>query len=131
MRKGTASYWVVTGLMLVMMGVGAIPDLLSDPQAVELFEKLGYPLYLLPFIGAAKLLGVIAILVPGFPRVKEWAYAGFVFDLTGALYSTLAIGDFLSALTFPVGYALIAGSYLLHHRRMGGKSLKTAASFQA
>ena len=70
-------------------GFGFYSDIMSVPDAVALFNHLGYPTYLLPFIGIAKLLGVVAILIPGFPRIKEWAYAGFVFDLTGAMYSSI------------------------------------------
>ena len=58
-----------------------------------MFRHLGYPTYLLPFVGTAKILGVAAVLFPGFGRVKEWAYAGLVFDLTGALHSHLSVGD--------------------------------------
>jgi hypothetical protein len=71
----------------------SIPDVLQIPMAVAIFAHLGYPTYLLPFIGIAKILGVVAVLVPGFPRLKEWAYAGLVFDLTGALYSHISVGD--------------------------------------
>nr|WP_265333553.1 DoxX family protein [Paenibacillus guangzhouensis] len=100
------------------MAFGAIPDMLYAPDAVVLFHHLGYPSYLLPFLGIAKLLGVIAIVVPGFPRLKEWAYAGFVFDLSGAMYSSISVGDPASNwVMFFIGFALIAGSYLLHHRR--------------
>lgn len=75
------------------MVLGSIPDIMSVPNAVALFNHLGYPTYLLPFLGIAKLLGVVAIIIPGFPRIKEWAYAGFVFDLTGAMYSSISVGD--------------------------------------
>jgi uncharacterized membrane protein YphA (DoxX/SURF4 family) len=70
-----------------------IPDVLRIPQAVELFTHLGYPTYLLPFLGTAKILAVIAILVPGFPRIREWACAGLLFHLIGAWYSHISVGD--------------------------------------
>ncbi|HRG79756.1 MAG TPA: DoxX family protein, partial [Cyclobacteriaceae bacterium] len=76
------------------MLTSTIPNILSAPEWVEIFKQLGYPPYMLPFLGVAKLLGVIALLVPGFPRIKEWAYAGMFFDLTGAVYSGLAVGGF-------------------------------------
>ncbi|MGV2448107.1 UNVERIFIED_CONTAM: DoxX family protein, partial [Bacillus sp. ATCC 13368] len=82
MKKTKIIYWIFTGLLVALMVLGSIPDIMSVPDAVALFNHLGYPTYLLPFIGIAKLLGVVAILIPGFPRIKEWAYAGFVFDLT-------------------------------------------------
>ena len=121
-KKINIIYWIFTGLLLAAMGLGAIPDLLSMPDALAVFKQLGYPAYLSPFMGAVKLLGVIAILIPGFPRIKEWVYAGFVFDLTGATYSSLAIGTpVLQVLPMLIGYALIIGSYIYHHKRLKAK----------
>jgi DoxX-like family len=68
------------------------------------------------------LLGVIAILTPGFPRIKEWAYAGFVIDLTGAMYSTITVGD--PWMFFIIGYILIIGSYVLYHKKLASRSQK-------
>ncbi len=84
MKKNKALYWTITGLFLAFMLFSAVPDILVVPDAVTFMVHLGYPKYFIPFIGVAKLLGVIAILVPGFPRIKEWAYAGLCFDLIGA-----------------------------------------------
>lgn len=104
------------------MGLSGIPDILKIPEAVQIFSHLGYPMYLLPFIGVAKILGAIAILYPGFPRLKEWAYAGIAFDLIGAFYSHLSVGDPPGALAPPlVGLALTAGSYILYHKTRGAK----------
>ena len=123
-KKINIIYWIFTGLLLAAMGLGAIPDLLSMPDALAVFKQLGYPAYLSPFMGAVKLLGVIAILSPGFPRIKEWVYAGFVFDLTGATYSSLAIGTpVLQVLPMLIGYALIIGSYIYHHKRLKAKQV--------
>lgn len=98
------------------MLMASIPDVLMIEEAIEIFRHLGYPSYLLPFIGVAKILGVIAILAPGFRRLKEWAYAGLVFDLIGALYSHIAVGDPISSWVFPlIGLALVTGSYFLYH----------------
>ena len=86
----TILYWVFTILFAFMMLGSAIPDILVMPLAVKgMHEGLGYPVYFIPFIGTAKALGVIAILIPGFPRIKEWAYAGLMFDLIGATYSIM------------------------------------------
>lgn len=83
-------YWVFTILFALMMLGSAIPDILVMPLAVKgMHDGLGYPVYFIPFIGTAKALGVIAILIPGFPRIKEWAYAGLMFDLIGATYSIM------------------------------------------
>ena len=108
-------YWIVTGLMAAFMLMASIPDILMIPEAVEVFGHLGYPTYLLPFIGIAKILGVITVLVPVFRTLKEWAYAGLVFDLIGAFYSHLAVGDPVSSSIFPIiGLLLVGGSYFLY-----------------
>jgi hypothetical protein len=86
-------YWIVTGLFAFVMLGSALPDIISHPMAVEGFTKIGLPTYLLPFVGIAKTLGVIAILIPGNYRVKEWAYAGLIYDLLGAVYSIAASGE--------------------------------------
>ncbi|MFC0214012.1 DoxX family protein [Paenibacillus chartarius] len=124
MSKLRIWYWIFTGLTILLMGVGAIPNLLSNPDSVALFASLGYPAYLSPFLGAAKLLGVIAIVVPGFTRVKEWAYAGLTFDLAGAFFSVLAVtGLKPDALVFIIGFAVIAGSYRYHHKLLKARAV--------
>ncbi|MGF6951720.1 putative membrane protein YphA (DoxX/SURF4 family) [Neobacillus sp. B4I6] len=129
MKKIKIIYWIFTGPLVALMIFGSIPDIMSVPDAVALFNHLGYPTYLLPFLGIAKLLGVVAILIPGFPRIKEWAYAGFVFDLTGAMYSSISVGDPASGwLLFIIGYILIAGSYIFHHNKIKSASLSSKNS---
>lgn len=114
----TKTYWVVTGLMAAFMMLGSVPDVLQLEQAVAFVRHLGYPSYLLPFLGIAKMTGVAAVLVPSPRTIKEWAYAGLVIDLTGALYSHLSVGDAVSAWGFPViGLVLVGGSYLLYRLR--------------
>ena len=94
MKRTKILYWIFTALFAFMMLSSAIPDVLSSPVAVKgMHEGLGYPLYFVPFIGVAKVFGVIAILVPGFSRIKEWAYAGLFFDLIGAAYSIASVGE--------------------------------------
>lgn len=115
MKYSKVLYWIVTGLAAALMVMSSIPDVFRNPQALSVFEHLGYPGYLLPFLGTAKLLGVTALVVPGFRQLKEWAYAGLVFDLSGALYSHLSVGDPSSVWVFPIiGLFLVVGSYLLH-----------------
>ena len=117
MKKLKTIYWLSTGILAALMTASAIPDILSAPEAVDYFKHLGYPAYLLPFLGVAKALGAVALVTPGFPRLKEWAYAGFVFDLTGALYSHVAVGE-SAAVWAPIfiGHALVAISYIYHHK---------------
>jgi hypothetical protein len=113
--------WVFAGLLSALMVLSAIPDLLRDPGAVSVFHHLGYPEYLLPFLGTAKLLGVVAVLAPGTLRIKEWAFAGISFDLSGALYSHLSVGDppqvWMPAL---IGILLLAATYA-GFRRAGAR----------
>lgn len=119
MKKIKVLYWIVTGLMAAFMLMGSIPDVLQIPDAVAIFKHLGYPTYLLPFIGIAKILGVVALLIPGLQRLKEWAYAGLVFDLAGALYSHISVGDPPSNWVFAViGLLLVMGSYLLYRKKL-------------
>jgi hypothetical protein len=111
-------YWVVTGLMAAFMLMASVPDVLRLPEAVEIFGHLGYPTYLLPFLGTAKILGVVAVLVPGVDRLKEWAYAGLVFDIAGALYSHLSVGDPVSVWGFAlIALVLVSSSYAIGRLR--------------
>ena len=107
--------WIVTGLMAALLVLSAVPDVLHIPGALAVFSHLGYPPYLLMFLGTAKILGVAAVLVPGVPRIKEWAFAGLTFDVTGALYSHLSIGDPPGAwLPAVVALGLVGGAYVAY-----------------
>lgn len=118
-KRDTILFWVFTGLFSAVMLMSTIPNILSSQEWVDVFNQLGYPLYLLPFLGVAKLLGIMALLIPGFPRIKEWAYAGLFFDLTGAVYSGLAVGGFdplMLGMLVPFGLGTL--SYIYHHKRL-------------
>ena len=92
-RSRLVGYWVATVLTAAELGVGGVWDLLRLPYVHTVFTHLGYPAYLLIILGAWKVAGAVAILIPRFPRLKEWAYAGAFFSYTGALASHLAVGD--------------------------------------
>ena len=92
-RTGKTLYWIVTIFLAFGMLAGGLQQLLQIGGYNEIIEQLGYPPYLLPILGVWKLLGVIVILVPKFPLVKEWAYAGFFFVMSGASISHLAAGQ--------------------------------------
>lgn len=112
-------YWIVTGLFAAFMAFTAIPDIMMSPDAVNMITGLGYPDYFIPFIGVAKLLGAIAILIPNFDRVKEWAYAGLFFDLAGATYSAIYKEGFhLSMTLIFIFMAVLFLSYYLWHKKM-------------
>ena len=119
MKKTKIIYWIITGLFSAFMLFSAIPDILIVPDAITFMNHLGYPNYIIPFLGVAKLLGVIAILIPGFPRIKEWAYAGLFFDLIGATYSAIANDGLLPQVSFmllPITFLFL--SYFLYHRKI-------------
>jgi len=119
MKNTKTIYWIVTILFAGFMLLSAIPDILKDPKAMQYITALGYPEYFVPFLSWAKVLGVIAILVPGFPKIREWAYAGFFFDLVGAIYSITASGHAnaqMAIIVLPIIFLFV--SYGLHHKML-------------
>jgi len=93
MKAKSIAYWSTTILVAMPIGSGGIAQVAQLQQNVDGFvHVLGYPLYFVTILGVWKVLGAIAILVPRFPRLKEWAYAGIFFDLTGAAASWAAVG---------------------------------------
>lgn len=101
-QENRVLYWALTLFFAVLLGASGITYLMAIPVNVEGFVHLGYPLYLMKFLGAAKVLGALAIVSGRYPTLKEWAYAGFTFDLLGAFYSHLSLGDGWKAL-YPLG----------------------------
>jgi hypothetical protein len=117
-------YWVFTGLFGAFMLFSAIPNIIMEQQSIAFITNLGYPEYIIPFLGWAKLIGVVVILIPGLPRLKEWAYAGLLIDLVGAVYSIIAkegLKPDMVVMLLP--FALFALSYIYYHKR---RELKTA-----
>ena len=95
MKKTKTLYWVFSVLFALAMIFTAIEDVLLTQRAIDFMKgHLGYPNYFTFFIGMAKILGSIAILIPGLGRLKEWAYAGLAFDIMGAIYSAVAVDGF-------------------------------------
>jgi hypothetical protein len=131
-NKQNIGYWIATALMSVCMLMGAVADVSRAPAALAWFVHLGYPLYLLPFIGAAKILGVLAVVAPGIKRVKEWAYAGLVFDLIGAFYSHISVGDSVAIWILPmIGLLLVISSYVLYQRKKEHETACLSASYSS
>jgi len=95
-------YWISTILLSFGMLGSGISQILHVKEMNELITHTGYPLYFMYIIGIWKVLGVIAILIPGFKLLKEWAYAGFFFLMTGALVSHLFLGDAGQAIFGPL-----------------------------
>ncbi|KFE97962.1 hypothetical protein IX39_16265 [Chryseobacterium formosense] len=92
-KRNKIIYWILTLFLSVGMLAGGIQQMLQIGGYNEIITKLHYPLYLLTILGVWKILGVIAILIPKFPLLKEWAYAGFFFAMSGAVISHLAVGQ--------------------------------------
>jgi len=98
MKATKILFWVFNGLLCALMLWSAIGSFAMREQTDQMVVKhFGYPPYFMGLLSVAKILGVIAILVPGFPRLKEWAYAGFAFDLIYATYSSYSVHDPASA----------------------------------
>jgi hypothetical protein len=127
MKKTKIIYWILTILFAVFMAFTAVPDILLVPDAVKFMTHLGYPNYFTQFIGVAKVLGAIAILVPGFPKIREWAYAGLFFDLIGAIWSVGSTDGFNASLLFmllPIAIGVISYYYSHIEATFGNKHYK-------
>jgi len=86
-------YWIATIWLALGMTSTGIVQLIKMKEEAAMMAHLGYPLYMLTLLGVWKILGAVAVLIPKFPLVKEWAYAGFFFVMSGAVFSHLAAGD--------------------------------------
>ena len=92
-KRNKIIYWISTAwLALGMLSTGLV-QLLQQKEQVDLMLTLGYPLYFLTILAIWKILGVIVVLIPRYPLLKEWAYAGFFFAMSGAVFSHLASGS--------------------------------------
>ncbi|WAC14121.1 DoxX family protein [Dyadobacter pollutisoli] len=101
-KRNKIIYWIATVWLSLGMTSTGIVQLIKMKEETDMMTRLGYPLYFLTIIGVWKILGVAAVLVPKFPLVKEWAYAGSFFAMSGAAFSHLAIGDPAKELFGPI-----------------------------
>ncbi|PSL30537.1 DoxX family protein [Dyadobacter jiangsuensis] len=92
-KRNRIIYWIFTAWLALGMTSTGIVQLMKMKEEVTMFAHLGYPEYLLTIIGVWKILGVVAVLIPNFQLLKEWAYAGFFFCMSGAIVSHMALGD--------------------------------------
>lgn len=128
-KTKTIGYWAATGLASLAFLSGGIMDLTHPPDLTAGMAHLGYPAYFMTILGTWKVLGAIAILLPRFPRVKEWAYAGMLFDLSGAAASHAMSGDPAGKVITPlVILGVVAASYALRpkSRQMAEPELEAA-----
>jgi len=112
----TIGYWVTTGLFSLALGASGVGYLAGAMN--EVMATLGYPTHFVYVLGTWKVLGAVALLVPALPRVKEWAYAGFFFNLTGAAVAHASIGDTAGAVPPLVLLGVLAASYFLRPERL-------------
>lgn len=101
-KRNKIIYWIATVWLALGMTSTGIVQLMKMKEETVMMAHLGYPLYFLTLLGIWKILGVIAILIPKLPLLKEWAYAGFFFAMSGAVFSHLAAGDAAKDLFGPV-----------------------------
>ena len=114
MKKINIAYWVSIALILFFMVPGSIMNIMKTPDWVKVFNDLGYPLYLMPVLGFAKLAACLVLALPFFKLLKTWAYAGLLFDLVGATFSGLVVGGFVpQMLIMFFAILVIVASYLL------------------
>jgi hypothetical protein len=92
-KRNKIIYWVATIWLALGMTSTGIVQLLKVKEEVDMMTQLGYPIYFLTMLGVWKMLGTVTVLIPKFPLLKEWAYAGFFFVMSGAIFSHLASGD--------------------------------------
>ncbi|WP_219462537.1 DoxX family protein, partial [Nonomuraea rhizosphaerae] len=107
-RRAGAAYWVITAVVVGECAVGGAMDLLRMAPFYPMMIELGYPAYLATILGTAKIIAAAVLLVPGLPRLKEWAYAGIVINMIGACASQLAAHHTLDNLIAPGAFAALA-----------------------
>src|ERR1700679_3643176 len=99
-------YWIITVILSFCIFSGGLAQTLQLKEVVQGFKPLGYPTYFISLIGIWKMLGIIAILVPGFKLLKEWAYAGLFFTMTGAVISHIASNDIKPQIIAPIVFSI-------------------------
>lgn len=139
MKAKNIAYWITTGLVALAFAFGGAMDLSGSAEVLAGMAHLGYPAYFATVIGVWKILAVVALLAPGLPRLKEWAYAGIVFDLTGAAISHLAVGDGMGKAAAPIilcvlaaaSWALRPSTRILGSLPLGGSQPEAPAAARA
>ncbi len=127
MKKTKIAYYVVTTLLSLFILMGAFFDVTAAPMAQDSITSLGYPVYVLYIVGWAKILGIIGIWQNKVPFLREWAYAGLMFDVVGALASHLFSGDPASVYSGAIiGIVLVTASYILFGKTRQQNLIKNA-----
>jgi uncharacterized membrane protein YphA (DoxX/SURF4 family) len=106
-KRNKIIYWISTILVVLATFPGGLGQIYHAKWSLDLIRPLGYPEYILTIIGIWKVLGGIVLLIPKFPLVKEWAYAGFFFAMSGAVFSHLASGESMVKIVSPVAILIL------------------------
>jgi hypothetical protein len=126
MKKINIIYWIATVLIMLFLLSSVIGSFTNNPKGAAIMAQLGYKPYIIKALAIAKAVGIIVLLIPGWPRLKEWVYAGFAYDLIGATFSMIAVG--MAAKNWaimPVFIIILAVSYIYHHKRLKLKATAT------
>ena len=129
MKHRTFTFWSATALVCVAFVGSGFANLFHSPHVAADMARLGYPRYFSTILGAWKILGAVAVVVPRLPRLKEWAYAGMIFDLSGAAISRAIAGDGVPGIAPPLFVAaLVVASWVLRpaDRVLGSPFLREA-----
>jgi uncharacterized membrane protein YphA (DoxX/SURF4 family) len=129
-RIKTIAYWATTILGPASFVIGGVLHIARRPEIVATLTHLGYPIYFATILGVWKLLGAIVVVIPRFPRLKEWAYAGFFFDLTAAAATRAFVGDTAADIIAPLVFlALVMASWALRpaSRKLGATNAELSA----
>jgi hypothetical protein len=131
MTPRAIAYWATTGFVVFNMASGGLAELAQLKPNIEGMQALGYPIYMMAILGTWKELGSIVLLAPRFPRLKEWAYAGMFFNMTGAAISHLVVGDEAWHVWYTASLAivvLVSWALRPESRTLGAPLIHTAVS---
>lgn len=131
MKIVKVAYWITTALVAVDFVASGIANLAREPMTMEAMAHFGYPTYFVLLLGVWKVLGGIVLLAPGLPRLKEWAYAGIVFDVTAAAVSIVAVGDGVLGAIVPLvflGLTLVSWRLRPESRKLASATTSTVAN---
>lgn len=123
MKRDKIIYWILTGIVTLGFAMSSFMYLSKNPELMEGFNKMGFPVYFVTILGIAKLLGAIALVNPWWDKLKEWAYAGFTFTLIGAAWTHIATG---TPFIMPLIFLLLVGLSYLFYQRTTDRKLQIA-----
>lgn len=127
-KRNKIIYWIATIWLALGMFSTGIVQLFNVKEETDFIIALGYPVYFLTLLGIWKILGVVALLIHGFPLLKEWVYAGFFFAMSGAIFSHIAAGNPMSEI-FPALLLLVL-TVVSWYSRPAGRKIISMSQYQ-